>query len=106
VNGPKPEHRITAVEKRVTKLEGAIEELSSDTSEEFKALRQEVLQGFKQAHAYIQEHIEDVMATKEDIRQLDVRFEKVGGRLDRIEKHLEADSKVLNEILRRLPDKL
>ncbi|MFL5627815.1 MAG: hypothetical protein ACJ788_19720 [Ktedonobacteraceae bacterium] len=54
-----------------------IRELADDTAEELKAIRQEIKdlrihvdQGFNQAHAYIQEHIESVMATKQDISEL------------------------------------
>ncbi len=77
---PRPESRISSLEKRATAIEATVEELSSDTAEELKAIRQDnkvlfehMQKGFEQAHAYIKENIEtrlDVMATKEDISKL------------------------------------
>ncbi len=45
---PKPEHRISAVEKRAATLEAAMEELSSDTAEELRTIRQEMKSSFKE----------------------------------------------------------
>lgn len=78
---PKPEHRISAVEKRVTLLEGTLEELSSDTAEELRAIHQHVDQGFDQAHAFVQE-----------------RFTEIGQRFDRVEQRLDALSADVNEL--------
>jgi uncharacterized coiled-coil protein SlyX len=76
MNNPKPEHRITAVEKRVTHIEGAIEELASDQAEELKAVRQDIkglnegmMSSFKELGTYF-ELTEKAMATKEDIKTL------------------------------------
>jgi len=41
---PRPESRISALEKRASTLEAAIEELSSDQAEELKAIRLEIKQ--------------------------------------------------------------
>jgi len=92
---PRPESRISSVEKRTTKLEAQIEELSSDTAEELRAIRQDIKQlneGMMASFKQIGEHfglIEKENATKEDIRKLEKRFDKV-----------EA---TLQEILARLP---
>jgi uncharacterized coiled-coil protein SlyX len=92
MSNPKPEHRITAVEKRVTNIEGAIEELASDTSEGLNALARDntgittilndlsakVHQGFAQVHTHINENV----ASKEDISKLETRIERIETRLD------------------------
>ena len=68
---PKPESRILALEQRTSKLEASVIELSSDTAEELKAIRQFIHQGFDQAHAFVQE-----------------RFEEINTRLDRVEQDI------------------
>ena len=103
---PKPEHRISALGKRVTHLEYTIEELSSDTAEELRVIRQHVDQGFDQAHAFVQERFSEINA----------RFDKVEQRLDRIEStmatkedlgkleaRLDKQNELLLQILQRLP---
>jgi uncharacterized coiled-coil protein SlyX len=45
---PRPESRISALEKRTTAPEAQIEELSSDQAEELKAIRQEMKSSFKE----------------------------------------------------------
>lgn len=92
----RPEHRISAVEKRVTHIEGNIEELSADTAEELKSIRQEIKvlndkvdQGFLQVHTYINEYI----ASKEDISRLK-------GEIMIIENHIRQDMiDMKNELL-------
>jgi uncharacterized coiled-coil protein SlyX len=83
MNNPKPEHRISAVEKRVTHIEGTIEEMAADTAEEFKALFDHVQKGFDQAHSYIQENVankqdiarlEETMATKAELTAMEERI--------------------------------
>ena len=85
---PKPEHRISALEKRVTTLEGTIEELSSDTAEELRVIRQHVDQGFDQAHAFVQERFEEIKTILADHRK----------RLDRIETAQAEQGQILKEI--------
>ena len=87
MNNPKPEHRIAAVEKRVTHIEGAIEEMASDQAEELKAIRQDIEKldddmksSFLQIGDTFQElgknmdqgfeEIKATMATKEDLSKL------------------------------------
>ena len=108
MSNPRPESRIKSLEKRATDIEADIEELAGDTAEEFKALRQSnkelfehVQKGFDQAHAFVQERLNEIkgditeikatMATKDDIRKFETR-------LDRHENLLE-------QILNRLPPK-
>jgi uncharacterized coiled-coil protein SlyX len=98
---PKPEHRISALGKRVTHLEDTIEELSSDQAEELRAIRQEIKQlndgmmaSFKQigdTFVKIEESLEAAkatMATKEDISRLEARIDHIeatqGAKLDQI----------------------
>lgn len=78
---PKPEHRISAIEKRVSHVETGIEELASDTAEEFRVLTSHVDKGFDQAHAFVQE-----------------RFEEIGQRFDKVEQRLDALSADVNEL--------
>jgi uncharacterized coiled-coil protein SlyX len=41
---PRPESRISSLEKRATAIEAGIEELSSDQAEELKVIRQDIKQ--------------------------------------------------------------
>jgi uncharacterized coiled-coil protein SlyX len=86
---PRPEHRISAIEKRVLHVETSIEELASDTSEEFRVLTSHVDQGFAQAHAFVQERFEEIKTTLADH----------GQRLDRIEATQAEQSQKLDQIL-------
>jgi len=83
MSNPKPEHRITAVEKRVTNFEGTIEELASDTAEELKVIHQDIKQldervqsGFLEIGALFDRNFEtlDKLATKDDVNS---HFDKV-----------------------------
>ena len=64
---PRPEHRISAIEKRVSHVETSIEELASDTSEEFRVLTAHVDKGFDQAHAFVQERFESIEIRLNDL---------------------------------------
>jgi uncharacterized coiled-coil protein SlyX len=99
---PKPEHRISALEKRASTLEATIEELSSDQAEELRAIRQDMRSSFAQiGDTFVAlennveaiktrlDRIENTMATKEDLSKLEAR-------LDRHEE-------LLLQILQRLP---
>lgn len=77
MNNPKPEHRISNLEKEFVQLGTRIEELSSDTAEELKAVRQDIKQlndgmmdSFKELGNYF-ELTEKAMATKDDISRLE-----------------------------------
>lgn len=73
---PKPESRISALEKRASILEAAIEELSSDQAEELRAIRQEIKDSYKEIGDFfvkLDEGLEAVkatMASKEDLSKL------------------------------------
>ena len=91
MNNPKPEHRITNLEKEFMQLGSRIEEMSSDTAESLNALQQDLTenvvvlredisklegkvdQGFRQAHAFINENI----ASKEDLRKIETRIDRI-----------------------------
>jgi uncharacterized coiled-coil protein SlyX len=89
---PRPESRISTLEKRVSTLEASVEELSNDTAEELRVIRQDnktlfdhMQKGFHQAHEFVQERfaevntrldrIEATMATKEDLSKLESRMD-------------------------------
>jgi DNA repair exonuclease SbcCD ATPase subunit len=79
----RPESRISALEKRMTKVEGAIEELASDQAEGLKMIRQEI----KQGHMYIGQSIDDHSdAIMKEIRK---HTEPIERRLDRVETRLD-----------------
>ena len=107
---PRPSSRITALEKRAATLEAVIEEMSSDTAEEFKALRADMQQGFAQAHEFVQERFAEIndrlnkidatMATKDDIANIATKDD-----IARLEKRLNSHEDLLHQILDRLPPK-
>jgi ribosomal protein L29 len=70
MNNPKPEHRITAVEKRVTHIEGAIEELASDTDGNFRALRQELKDSFLDIGKAFDLNASNIETVKRDVAQI------------------------------------
>ncbi len=74
---PRPEFRISSLEKRTTAIEATIEELSSDQAESNKALFKHIQKGFDHAHAYIQENI----ATKQDISRVESELIAMEGRI-------------------------
>src|SRR4051794_2416320 len=75
MSNPKPEHRITAVEKRVATVEGAIEELASDQAEELKAIRQEIKQGHIDIGKALDSHADGLM------KEIRTRFDSADQRL-------------------------
>jgi chromosome segregation ATPase len=92
---PKPESRISSLEKRATALEATIEELSCDQAEELKAIRQEIKASYKEigdtfvnlennleaVKAHL-DRMEATMATKEDLGKLEARIDRIEARLD------------------------
>ncbi len=76
---PRPESRIKSLESRASAIEAKIEELSDDTAEELKAIRQDIKQGHLDIGTAIDTHgnalmqeihkIEDTMVTKDDLKQ-------------------------------------
>ena len=67
MNNPKPEHRISFLEKQFLALGSNIEGLQED----IESLEAHVDLGFNQAHTFIKENI----ATKEDLSQLESRID-------------------------------
>ncbi|HEY4034861.1 MAG TPA: hypothetical protein VGL94_12945 [Ktedonobacteraceae bacterium] len=84
MNQPRPESRISSLERRASSIEAGIVELSNDTAEDLKALRNDIKAlsehvdlGFKQAHTFIQDEIADlkaIMATKDEIAAMEGRL--------------------------------
>jgi uncharacterized coiled-coil protein SlyX len=86
----KPEYRISALEKRVTSLEGAIEELSSDQAEGLKMVRQEIKKlddGMTSSFKKFGDIIIDTLATKDDLTAMATKDDlaSLESRLDRFE---------------------
>ncbi len=106
---PKPEHRISALEKRTATLEATIEELSSDQAEELRAIRQEIKDSYKEIGDFfvkLDEGLETVkttMTTKEDLSKLEAKFE---ARINRLESTQTEQGLKLDQILTLLQQKL
>ena len=93
MSNPRPESRISSLEKRASALEASIEELSSDTAEGLKDLKEDnkrlfehVQLGFKQAHTYIKEDIETVLTDHTK------RMDRIESKLDQILQLLQPKS--------------
>lgn len=90
---PRPESRIGSLEKRATTIEAAIEEMSSDTAEELRAIRQELKSSYNEIGDLFDQNFEKLatietrlgkiestlltLATKDDISRLDGRLDEV-----------------------------
>lgn len=90
---PRPESRIGSLEKRATTIEAAIEEMSSDTAEELRAIRQELKSSYNEIGDLFDQNFERLatietrldkiestlltLATKDDISRLDGRLDEV-----------------------------
>jgi len=85
---PRPSSRIHSLEERASTIEAKVIELSNDTAEELKALRQDIkaldesmkssFDGIGDAFTLLDGNSETVkatMATKEDLRQLEDRID-------------------------------
>jgi lysyl-tRNA synthetase class II len=112
---PRPESRISSLEKRATTIEAQIAELSSDTAEELTAIRQDnkelfahIQKGFDQAHAYIDENMatkEDIAALKGDLVVLKGDLAVLKGTQGEHSKKLDEHSVMLRQILQLLQPK-
>lgn len=106
---PRPESRIKSLEERAATVEATLIELSSDTAEELKAIRQDIKQldeGITASYKSIGDTFialgEDLdtviatMATKEDLAALkaaqDARFDKIEATQEQILKLLQQKS--------------
>jgi len=77
---PRPESRIESLEKRASTIEAAILELSSDTAEELKAIRQDIKhfdEGMMSSFKKIGDTIIDTLATKDDISAVEARLDRI-----------------------------
>jgi uncharacterized coiled-coil protein SlyX len=77
---PRPESRISSLEKRATTIEAQIEEMSADTAEELKAIRQDIKQldeGMMASFKKIGDTFIDTTATKDDISRVETRLDRI-----------------------------
>jgi hypothetical protein len=112
---PKPESRISNLENRTTTLEAMLLEMSSDTAEELKVIRQEIKQGHIDIGKSLDSHAESLMqeirkqATKEDLAGLivaqDVRFDKVEGDIAELKGDITSIKTTQEQILKLLQQK-
>ena len=89
MSNPRPESRISSLEQRASTIEAQIIEMSADTAEELKAIRQEIKQGHIDIGKSLDSHaevltqkltaIEASMATKDDISTIEKRLDKIEG---------------------------
>jgi hypothetical protein len=84
MNMPSPEARLAAQEELTALLHAQIKQLSLDMRGNFSEVRQHIQLGFQQAHAYIQEHIESTMVTKEDLRRVEADIASIKATQDQI----------------------
>ncbi len=90
MSNPRPESRIKSLEQRATDIEADIVELSNDTAEELRAIRQDIKQlddGTRSSFMQIgdtliaiEESLETtkaIMATKEDLKILATKEEMI-----------------------------
>jgi uncharacterized coiled-coil protein SlyX len=99
---PRPESRIKSLEQRSADIEASIVELSSDTAEELKSIRQEIKASYKQIGDFfvkLDNGLETLKTTnKEDLNKLEVRIDHIETtirnemevRIDHIETKMEA----------------
>lgn len=88
---PRPESRISALEKRATTLEAAIEELSSDTAEELKTIRQDIKQLNEGMMASFKQIGDTFVALESNVEEIKTRLDRMestqaeqGAKLDQI----------------------
>jgi len=100
---PRPESRLSTLEKQASALEASVEELASDTAEELKSIRQtidanftELKQDIKQLSDGITDSYKSIgdtfvvtwddikatLATKEDITKVETRLDRIETRLE------------------------
>src|SRR5437764_9759170 len=92
MNQPRPESRISSLEQRASTLEALMIEMSQDTAEELKAIRQSIQSNFdelkqllkdKASFAEMDEQFKAV-ATKNDVTKLEQRIDTMDSKLDQI----------------------
>lgn len=111
---PRPESRISALEKRASALEATVEELSSDTAENFRDIKQDIKQlsdgmmaSFKQiGDTFVA--FGETMATKEDLSKLETRIDILSKDVTELKSTQAEQGAKLDQILALLqqrPDK-
>jgi uncharacterized coiled-coil protein SlyX len=98
---PRPESRISSLEKRASSLEAGIEELAADTDTNFKNLSTDMQRSFDLVNGELQ-NIEVAMATKADIAALKTAQTEQGQKLDSMQKQL---TQILTLLQNLSPDK-
>ena len=100
---PRPESRLSTLEKRASALEASVEELASDQAEELKTIRQTIDANFTELKRDIKQldegirasyvsigdtfvatwdDIKATLATKEDITKVETRLDRIETRLE------------------------
>ena len=78
---PRPESRIKSLEQRSADIEASIVELSSDTAEELKSIRQEIKASYKEIGDFfvkLDNGLETLKTTnKEDLNKLEARIDHI-----------------------------
>jgi uncharacterized coiled-coil protein SlyX len=99
---PRPESRIRSLERRSADIEASIVELSSDTAEELKSIRQEIKASYKEIGDFfvkLDNGLEALKTTnKEDLNKLEARIDhlettirsKMEVRINHVETKMEA----------------
>lgn len=103
MNDPRPESRITSLEARASKLEAGIGELSSDTAEELRAIRQEIKQGHLDIGKAIDAHGNALM---QEIHGVNMRLDYVERRIGDVEQEVSAFKTDTNKRFDRVDEKL
>jgi uncharacterized coiled-coil protein SlyX len=103
---PRPESRIRSLERRSADIEASIVELSSDTAEELKSIRQEIKASYKEIGDFfvkLDNGLEALKTTnKEDLNKLEARIDhlettirsKMEARIDHLETTIRSEMEV------------
>ena len=76
---PRPTSRIESLEKRATAIEAGIIELSSDTAEELKVIRQEMKDGFLEIGKAFDLNAGNIETVKRDVAQIKTDLAELKG---------------------------
>lgn len=91
MNNPKIDHRVSFLEKQFLAMGGHLEGLQED----IEALQTHVDTGFNQAHAFVQERLDEI----------NKRLAAMDSGVSQLATIQGEHSNLLKEILRRLPEK-
>jgi len=96
------EARVSALERRQINTETHVEEVNEEITTEIKQLSRSIEASFRQAADYDSRTESQIDAR---FNQIDTHLNQVDARLDKIETALLQHTKILTQILERLPDK-